>query len=83
VLARHFRPLLRRAGLPAVRFHDLRHTAATLLLADGVNVLVVSQLLGHADISMTLGVYGHVTPTMQQTARTSMERLLAVGHARE
>jgi integrase len=79
VLERQFRPLLRRAGLPPVRFHDLRHTAATLLLADGVNVLVVSQLLGHSDISMTLGVYAHLNPTMQRTARTSMERLLVAG----
>jgi integrase len=79
ILERQFRPLLQRAGLPPVRFHDLRHTAASLLLADGVHVLVVSQLLGHSDISMTLGVYAHLNPTMQRTARTSMERLLVGG----
>jgi integrase len=79
VLEQHFRPLLTRAGLPAIRFHGLRHTAATLLLGAGINELVISQMLGHADISITLGVYGHVTSDMQAQATAAMERLLGRG----
>ncbi|BCL82763.1 site-specific integrase [Ktedonobacteria bacterium brp13] len=61
-----FRKLLREAGLPAIHFHDLRHSAATILLCMGVNVKVIQELLGHSDISITLGVYGHLLPSMQQ-----------------
>jgi integrase len=63
-----FRRLLREAGLPAIHFHDLRHSAATILLCMGVNVKVIQELLGHSDISVTLGVYGHLLPSMQQSA---------------
>ena len=65
---RQFYPLVRSAGLPFIRFHDLRHTAATLLLRRGVNPKVVSEMLGHANISLTLDVYSHVTPDMQEAA---------------
>lgn len=68
-----FRPLLKRAGLPLIRFHGLRHTAATLLLGQGVNVKVVSEMLGHADVSITLRVYAHVMPHMQQQAADAMD----------
>jgi integrase len=51
---RKFEPLLRKAGLPHIRFHDLRHTAATLLLGEGINPKVVQEMLGHAHISITL-----------------------------
>src|SRR6266487_2109060 len=61
-----FRELLKEAGLPAIHFHDLRHSAATILLCMGVNVKVIQELLGHSDISVTLGVYGHLLPSMQQ-----------------
>ena len=54
--------LIRRAGLPDTRFHDLRHTCATLLLTKGVHPKVVSELLGHANISITLDTYSHVIP---------------------
>jgi integrase len=60
-----FRKLLQNAGLPPMHFHDLRHSAATILLAQGVNVKVVSELLGHSDIAITLRVYGHLLPSMQ------------------
>jgi Phage integrase family len=53
--------LLEEAVLPAIRFHDLRHSAATILLAMGVSHLVVQKRLGHSSIGITLGVYGHVT----------------------
>lgn len=61
-----FRKLLKDAGLPAIHFHDLRHSAATILLCMGVNIKVIQELLGHSDISITLGVYGHLLPLMQQ-----------------
>jgi integrase len=63
-LHRAFKAVLRRASLPAIRFHDLRHTCATLLLRQGVNTKYVQDLLGHADISLTLNVYSHVLPDM-------------------
>ncbi len=60
--------LLKKADLPNVRFHDLRHSAATLLLSEGVHPKVVQELLGHSTISMTMDVYSHVLPSMQQDA---------------
>jgi integrase len=70
---------MREAGLvPAVmRFHDLRHSHATQLLRAGVNVKVVSERLGHGDVSVTLNTYAHVMPDMQQAAVTAMEWLLS------
>ena len=77
---REFYPLLRRAGLPYIRFHDLRHTAATLLLRRGVNPKIVSEMLGHANIGITLDVYSHVTPDMQEAAARTMDELLTDGN---
>jgi integrase len=77
---REFAPLLRRAGLPHIRFHDLRHTAASLLLRRGVNPKIVSELLGHANIGITLDIYSHVTPDMQQAYARTMDEVLAEGH---
>ncbi len=74
---RSFQPLLERAGLPRMRFHDLRHTAATLLLAQGVHPKVVQEMLGHASIALTLDTYSHVVPGLQAEAATKMEALLA------
>ena len=73
---RSFQPLLSRAGLPPIRFHDLRHTAATLLLGEGVHPKIVSEMLGHAQISITLDLYSHVTPTMHKEAVAILERVL-------
>jgi integrase len=75
LVKRSFKPLLAKADLPDMRFHDLRHTAATLLLSRGVNPKVVSEMLGHADISITLCIYAHVTPNMQQAAVAVMDSL--------
>jgi len=72
-----FRPLLERAGLPPMRFHDLRHSAATLLLQEGVHPKIVSEMLGHTRIGTTLDLYSHVTPTMQQQATAAMESILS------
>jgi integrase len=77
LLRRSFRPLLNQANLPAIRFHDLRHSTATLLLALGTHPKIVQELLGHSQISMTLDIYSHVLPTLQETAMTHLNTLLA------
>jgi integrase len=77
LLRRHFWPLLERAGLPHMRFHDLRHTAATLLLSEGVDPKVVQERLGHSTINTTMDVYSHVMPTLQREAAGHLERLFA------
>src|SRR5215216_6101354 len=71
-----FKPLLKRAGLPQIRFHDLRHTCATLLLGRNVNPKIVSEMLGHASIAITLDTYSHVLPNMQNEAAKAMEDAL-------
>jgi integrase len=76
-LTRAFKAALRRAGLPNTsRFHDMRHTCATLLLRQGVNPKYVSDLLGHADVSLTLNVYSHVLPDMGDAAAGAMDAAL-------
>jgi integrase len=77
VLRHCFRPLLKRARLPEIRFHDLRHTAATLLLGLGTNPKIVSEMLGHSAITITLDLYSHVTPTMQRDAVSSLDGILS------
>jgi site-specific recombinase XerD len=67
---------LHRAGVPPVRVHDLRHTAATLLLEEGTHPKVVQDLLGHSSIAVTLDLYSHVTPRIQREATARMEDLL-------
>ena len=59
-------------GLPHMRFHDLRHSAATLLLSMGVPMKVVQELLGHSNISITMDTYSHVLPSMQKEAIEKM-----------
>lgn len=76
VLRRSFRPLLKQAGLPTIRFHDLRHTCATLLLARNVNPKIVQEMLGHANISITLDTYSHLLPGMQAPAVDAMQDVL-------
>jgi integrase len=71
-----FKPLLRRAGLPEARFHDLRHTHATLLLAQGVHPKVVQERLGHSQISLTMDTYSQVLPTLQREAAEKLDDLL-------
>jgi integrase len=68
--------LLAKAGLPAIRFHDLRHSSATMLLSMGVHPKIVQELLGHSQISMTLDTYSHVLPTMQKEAMSKLNELL-------
>jgi integrase len=74
---RSFAPLLVRAGLPHITFHQLRHTAATILLLKNVNPKIVSEMLGHASIAITLDTYSHVLPNMQDSAVAAMEEAFA------
>jgi integrase len=76
LLRYQFQPLLRQAGLPIIRIHDLRHSWATLLLSQGIHPSIVASLLGHSTITVTLDVYSHATPTMQRAATEAMDRLL-------
>ena len=71
-----FHSLVRKEGLPRIRLHDLRHTHATLMLQANVHPKVVSERLGHANISITLDVYSHVLPGMQKAAAEAFDRIL-------
>jgi integrase len=73
---RHFKKVLKEAGLAEMRLYDLRHSAATLLLAADEHPKVVQERLGHANITLTLDTYSHVQPTMQQRAAERIDELL-------
>ena len=73
---RSFTPLLKRAKLPQIRFHDLRHTCATLLLSRNVHPKYVQEILGHANIAITLDTYSHVIPGMGNHIAKAMEAAL-------
>jgi integrase len=72
----HFKPVLKRAGLPEIRFHDLRHTCATLLLGRGVHPKYVQHLLGHKSIKLTLDRYSHWIPSMGRATADGMDEAL-------
>jgi integrase len=74
-----FKPLLERAKSPAIRFHDLRRTAAALMLAGGEHPKIVQEMLGHSQISVTLDTYSHVLPTMQREAVDRLDAMLSTG----
>lgn len=76
-LLHRFKRILEQNNLPAIRFHDLRHTAATIALSRGVNVKMVSEMLGHSSIKITLDIYGHVLPHMQQAVAAMMDAVFA------
>jgi integrase len=75
-LIRHFKLATAAAGLPDIRFHDLRHTCATLLLSLGVHPKVVQEILGHSSIALTMDTYSHVVPSMQASSASQMNDLL-------
>lgn len=74
-LVRHFKATLKKAGLPDIRFHDLRHSCATFLLAQGASLHVVKDILGHSRIGVTADIYGHVLPEVQKEAIGKVESL--------
>jgi integrase len=81
VVNRRFRPLLRRAGLPPIRWHDLRHTYATLLLARGTHPTHVQRYLGHASVQLTLDRYSHWMPSMGHNTAEGIDVALAKARA--
>jgi integrase len=72
-----FYPMLERAGLPRVRFHDLRHSCASLLLAQGIHPKIVADMLGHSTIAITIDLYNHTTAAMHREAALALESVLA------
>ncbi|MDR3703059.1 MAG: site-specific integrase [Candidatus Sulfopaludibacter sp.] len=75
---RRFHQILETSSLPRIRFHDLRHSAATLLLAQGVSPRYISELLGHAQVSFTMQTYAHVLPHVQREAAAKMNEILSL-----
>ncbi|MBM7604009.1 integrase [Metabacillus crassostreae] len=73
---RTFNRIIKNANLPKIRFHDLRHTHATLLLSEGINPKVISERLGHSNIKITLDIYSHVLPTMQEEAVNIIDKII-------
>src|SRR5450755_1790113 len=71
-----FKIVLKKAGLPDIRFHDLRHSSATMLLSMGIHPKIVQERLGHHDIGTTMNIYSHVLPSMQEGAMKQMDTLL-------
>ena len=78
IRTRSFAALLTRAGLPPMCLHDLRHAAASLLPAEGVGIKTISEVLGHADVKITLSTYAHLLPDAQDAAAAAMDRVFAV-----
>lgn len=76
-LIRHFKSVIEELGLPDIRFHDLRHTHASLLLAAGVNPKVVQERLGHSSVTLTLNTYSHVLPGLQEAAAEKFDDLMS------
>ncbi|MGU3394057.1 tyrosine-type recombinase/integrase [Priestia sp. D51] len=73
---RTFKKLIKLADVSDIRFHDLRHTHATLLLSKGINVKVISERLGHSNIKVTLDTYSHVLPTMQEEVARKLDEII-------
>src|SRR5262249_43866993 len=82
-VGRRLRKLMVVAGLPPLRFHDLRHSAASLLLAQGVPPRVVMEVLGHSQIGVTMNTYSHVVPALVDAAAAAVDRVLADAHEGE
>ena len=75
-IRKEFQLLLEKAELPKMRLHDLRHTCATLLIAQGAHPRVVMETLGHSQVSITMDLYSHVTATMQAEAAAKMDAVI-------
>jgi integrase len=76
IVNRHVKPLLKRAGLPDIRWHDLRHTYATLLLSRGTHPTYVQKSLGHASVQLTLDRYSHWMPSMGRNTAKGIDEAL-------
>ena len=76
IINRFFKPLLKRAEVPDIRWHDLRHTYATLLLSRGTHPTYVQKSLGHASVQLTLDRYSHWMPSMGRNTADNMDEAL-------
>jgi integrase len=76
-LTKIFSALVASCGLPEIRFHDLRHTAGTLMLREGIHPKIVSERLGHASVQITLDIYAHALPSLQRDAAEALDELLS------
>jgi integrase len=76
-VTKRFQRQLAAAGLPRLRFHDLRHSCATLLLVQGVPARVIMEILGHSSIALTMNTYSHVMPSLKRDAADAMDRVLS------
>jgi len=76
-IRRHMKQVIRKAGVPDITFHELRHTSATLLLEQGIHPVIVSERLGHSDVSITMNIYQHALPHMQKEAAERLGKALA------
>ena len=72
-----FQAMAERAGMPRIKFHSLRHTAASLLLAQGTHPRVVMEMLGHSTIALTMNTYSHVIPALEREAADRMNAVLS------
>ena len=77
-VTKRFQAILKAAGLPRMRFHDLRHSSATLLLCQGIAARVVMERLGHSNITLTLNTYSHVIPQLRQGAADAIDRVFGL-----
>ncbi|MFL0361654.1 tyrosine-type recombinase/integrase [Pseudobacillus sp. 179-B 2D1 NHS] len=75
---KEFYNVIEKVGLPKIRFHDLRHTHATILIQQNVNVKLISERLGHSDIETTLNTYSHVLPNMQKSVSDELEKIIGI-----
>ena len=75
-LTHNFARIARKAGLPGTRFHDLRHTFASLMLLAGIHPKIASEMLGHSTVAFTLDVYSHVVPGLQEAAAKRLDEVL-------
>lgn len=75
-LTRRLQRLLADAGLPRLRFHDLRHGTASLLVAQGIHARTIMEVLGHSTIAVTMNTYAHVAPALQREAANSLDAVL-------
>ncbi|MBA9027618.1 site-specific integrase [Peribacillus huizhouensis] len=75
---KEFYNLVEKVGLPKIRFHDLRHTHATILIQQNVNVKLISERLGHSDIETTLNTYSHVLPDMQKSVSDKLDKIIGM-----
>ena len=82
-LSRSFDALLPRLGLPSIRFHDLRHTAASVMIANGVPIKLVSEILGHSSIAITLQVYGHIYDEQRRDAANKLDELYGMQDSKD